>query len=149
MMPDLGAGLLGCYRCGYVWRFRKSPVSTCPHCKSLRWDSSRAHRLRPSSSRKGMGISAVIGPRRRALLSLATRFGARDVRVFGSVARGEAGPKSDIDLLVRFDEPVGLFGRIEFQRLAEGLLGRKVDIASERNLHWLIRPEVLAEAVPV
>jgi predicted nucleotidyltransferase len=96
-----------------------------------------------------LGVSTVIAPHRRDLLALAARFGAADLRVFGSVARGQAGPDSDVDLLVRFQHPVGLFRRLEFQQRAEHLLGRPVDLASEGNLHWLIRPDVLAEAVSV
>jgi len=91
----------------------------------------------------------VVTPYRDALLALAGRFGATDLRVFGSVARGEAGPESDVDLLVRFEHPVGLFRRMELKEQVEQLLGRKVDLATEGNLHWLIRPTVLAEAVPV
>jgi hypothetical protein len=94
-------------------------------------------------------MSMVVGPHRQALLTLAAKFGATDLRVFGSVARGEAGPESDVDLLVRFEHPVGLFGRMELKERAEQLLGRTVDLATEGSLHWLIRPEVLAEAVPV
>jgi predicted nucleotidyltransferase len=69
--------------------------------------------------------------------------------VFGSVARGEAGPRSDVDLLVVFPDPPGVLARMEFEERLESLLGRRVDFATESNLHWLIRPRVLAESVPV
>ena len=103
----------------------------------------------PASRRQGLSTSGVVLPHRKALLALADRFGATDLWVFGSFARGEAGPDSDVDLLVRFEHPVGLFRRMEFKELAGQLLGRTVDLATEGNLHWLIRPTVLAEAVPV
>jgi predicted nucleotidyltransferase len=96
----------------------------------------------------GVGPKEVFGPRREDLLALAHAFGATDLRVFGSVARSEAGPRSDVDLLVTFLDPPGLFARMEFREKLEELLGRRVDLATEANLHWLIRPQVLAEAVP-
>jgi len=89
----------------------------------------------------------VIGIHRKALLILSSEFGATDVRIFGSVARGEACRKSDLDLLVSFRRPVGLLRRLEFKERAARLLGRSVDVTTEESLHWLIRPTVLAEAV--
>ncbi|MFI5417947.1 MAG: nucleotidyltransferase family protein [Candidatus Lutacidiplasmatales archaeon] len=132
-----------------MWRFRKSPVRICPRCKTPKWDVPRSPHSPPSPRSRGLGVSAVVGPHRRALLALAAKFGASDLRVFGSVARGDARPNSDIDMLVRFDQPIGLFGRMEFKDRLEQLLGRKVDLATAGNLHWLIRSQVLAEAVPV
>jgi uncharacterized protein len=91
----------------------------------------------------------VFGPHRLALLELSKSFGAVNLRVFGSVARHEAGPRSDVDLLVEFPNPPGILTRMEFEERLEALLGRRVDLATEANLHWLIRPRVLAESVPV
>jgi predicted nucleotidyltransferase len=148
-MPDLGSGLLGCYRCAYVWRLRKSPVRICPRCKSPLWNTPKVERPRRRARPSGAGAEEVLGPHRPLLLRLARRYGATSVRVFGSVARGEAGPASDIDLLVEFPDPPGILRRMEFEQRLEALLGRRVDMATEANLHWLIRPQVLAEAVPV
>lgn len=94
-----------------------------------------------------MGIEQVIGPHRALVLRLARRYGAGEVRVFGSVARREATLASDVDLLVspvrgRYD-PISLV--LELKRL----LGRKVDVVSERSLHWFVQPQVVAEAVPL
>ena len=72
-----------------------------------------------------------------------------DLRIFGSVARGEAGPDSDVDFLVRFRRPIGLLRRSEFRERAESLLGRRVDLATEASLHWMVRPRVLLEAIPL
>jgi uncharacterized protein len=94
-------------------------------------------------------MKEVIGPRASELKRLAAEYGGSDLRVFGSVARGEAGRRSDIDLLIRFRRPIGLLGRIEFRERAERLLRRSVDLATESNLHWMVRPRVLAEAVPL
>jgi len=146
-MPDLGGGLLGCYRCGYVWRLRKSPVRLCPRCKSTQWNRPRVLARDPPRARTGQGLADVVGPRRRGLLALASRFGVSRVRVFGSVARGDATPDSDVDLLVKFREPIGLLARMEFKDEVARLLGRPVDVATEASLHWLIRPAVLEEAV--
>jgi uncharacterized protein len=146
-MPDLGSGLLGCYRCGYVWRLRKSPVRMCPRCKSREWSQPRAPRPDLGRRFKGAGIPEIVGPRRDELLAIAEKFGATDLRVFGSVARRQARRRSDLDLLVRFDRPVGLLARAEFKERVSRLLGRPVDLTTEQSLHWLIRPQVLAEAV--
>jgi predicted nucleotidyltransferase len=101
----------------------------------------------PPHRRRGIGIAEVIGNHREALLNLSAEFGATDVRIFGSVARGEARRQSDVDLLVRFRRPLGLLSRSEFKERATQLLGRSVDVTTEDSLHWLIRPAVLAEAV--
>ena len=77
---------------------------------------------------------------------LADKHGAYNVRVFGSVARGEAGPTSDVDLVVDVQPWVGL----EFLGLwdeLEDLLGRKVDLLTERALKSGIRERILREAV--
>ncbi len=148
-MPDLGDGLLGCYRCGYVWRLRKAPVRICPRCKSSSWNSPRTStRARPPRE-GGLGVKEIIGPKRAALRSLAREYGAISLRVFGSVARGEAGPDSDVDLLLTFRPPIGLLRRGELRERAEALLGRSVDFTTEASLHWLVRPRVIGEAIPL
>lgn len=148
-MPDLGDGLLGCFRCGYVWRLRKAPVRICPRCKSSSWNSPRTVSPVPPPRKGGLGVEEIIGPKRDALRSLAREYGAVSLRVFGSVARGEARPDSDVDLLVVFRQPIGLLRRGELKERAGALLGRPVDLATEANLHWLVRPRVSAEAIPL
>jgi predicted nucleotidyltransferase len=83
------------------------------------------------------------------LRQLGQRFGVRNIRLFGSVARGSAGPESDIDLLVDYVPGQSGFAFFRFCREAETLLGRRVDVATERSLHPLIREQVRAEAVPL
>jgi uncharacterized protein len=96
-----------------------------------------------------MDVEEILRQKRNEILEIASRHGASDVRVFGSVARGAAGTESDIDLLVRPGAktspwfPAGLILDLE------ELLGRKVDVATEGGLHWYIRDRILAEAVPL
>jgi len=82
-------------------------------------------------------------------LRVAARHGARNVRLFGSVARGEAGEKSDIDLLVEFEPGRSLLDHAGLMVELEELLGRKVDVVSEQSLYWLIRRRILKEARPL
>lgn len=147
VMPNLGNGMLGCYRCAYVWRPRKSPVRLCPRCKSRLWNAPKVARVTRRVADPSRGVAGIIGPHRVQLARLAREFQATDLRIFGSVARGEATPQSDVDLLVKFRRPIGLLRRIEFQERAEKILGHPVDLATEGNLHWLARPQILAEAV--
>ena len=74
-------------------------------------------------------------------------YGVKSIAVFGSVARGEAGPDSDIDILVEFGEPTGLFEFVRLKRHLESLLGRRVDLATPEALHRRMRADILDEAV--
>src|ERR1700674_3887143 len=87
--------------------------------------------------------------KRAAILAAARKHGAREIRVFGSVARGEATDQSDLDLLVDWEPDRSLLDVIGLKQDLEDLLGVTVDIGSERGLHWYIRDEVLREAVPL
>lgn len=74
---------------------------------------------------------------------------ARNPRVFGSVARSEATARSDIDLLVDFDPGATAMDQIGLKQDLERLFRRRVDVAEPAGLHWLSRPQILFEAVPV
>lgn len=80
---------------------------------------------------------------------LHARFGVARLALFGSVARDEAEQDSDVDLLVEFDRPVGLFRFMELQSHLEDLLGCGVDLGTPQSLKPRIRDRVLAEAVHV
>jgi len=96
-----------------------------------------------------MGVEELLKEKREEILRIAGRHGMHNVRVFGSVARGESGPESDVDFLVRLDPGVTLFEHAALVRELETLLGRKVDVISERGLRPRIRDQVLEEAVPL
>ena len=90
----------------------------------------------------------VIRTNRRAILALSERFGARRPRVFGSVARGEERPNSDVDFLVEFDRGYDLFAqRMQLADELENLLHRHVEVIPEHELSRHIRDRVLEEAV--
>lgn len=74
-------------------------------------------------------------------------MGVRSLSIFGSVARDQAGPGSDVDLLVEFDRPVGYFHVFDVQDRLEAVLGCKVDLVTRGGLRPEIRDGVLAEAV--
>ena len=76
-----------------------------------------------------------------------SRFGVRSLAVFGSVARDEARPESDVDILVEFGEPVGLFEVVRLQTHLQELLGRQVDLVTRDALRPTMRDQILNEAV--
>lgn len=96
-----------------------------------------------------MTAGALLRARRDEILRVAARYGARNVRVFGSVARGEADERSDVDFLVELEPGRSLLDLGGLQYELERLLGRRVDVVTERGLRRRIRDRVLREAVPV
>jgi uncharacterized protein len=68
--------------------------------------------------------------------------------VFGSVARNQADRESDLDLLVDFDPDATAFDHVGLLQDLEQLFHRRVDVAEPDGLHWLVRPQVLFEAIP-
>ena len=73
-------------------------------------------------------------------------FGISSLAVFGSVARDTAGPASDIDVLVEFKNPVGLFTFVRVQQHLESLLGCRVDLVTPEAIRPIMRDRILAEA---
>jgi len=96
-----------------------------------------------------MGLTELLREKRQEILQIAAKHGAYNVRIFGSVTRGEAGPKSDVDILVDAGTetsswfPAGLIIDLE------ELMGCEVDVVTEGALHWYIKDQVLQEAVPL
>ena len=93
-----------------------------------------------------MDIMELLESKREDILRIAAEHGARNIRVFGSAARGEAGPDSDVDFLVEFEPGTSLLKHAGLVVALEDLLGRKVDVAPERMIKERIRARVLSEA---
>ncbi|MFZ5625066.1 MAG: nucleotidyltransferase family protein [Gemmatimonadota bacterium] len=96
-----------------------------------------------------MTFEELLKEKREEILRVAAKHGARNVRVFGSVARGEADEESDIDFLVEMEAGRSLFDLGGLQYELEQLLGRPVDVVTERGLKARIRERVLKETVPL
>jgi predicted nucleotidyltransferase len=95
-----------------------------------------------------MKLKQLLAEKREEIIEIAQKHGAYNVRIFGSVARGEDDEKSDIDFLIDYDLsktsswfPMGLILDLE------ALLGRKVDVATDDSLHYFIRDKVLEEVI--
>ncbi len=86
---------------------------------------------------------------RAEILRLAERRGARSVRVFSSVARGEAKEGSDLDLLVEWEPGRDLLDHAGLVQDLQELLGMKVHVGTEKSLHWYVRDRILREATPL
>ncbi|MBN1508150.1 MAG: nucleotidyltransferase family protein [Sedimentisphaerales bacterium] len=93
-----------------------------------------------------MGIAEILGDKRNAILQIAATHGATSISVFGSVARGEADVGSDVDFLVELEDGRSLFDLGGLLMDLQTLLGRNVDVVTEKGLHWYIRDRVLREA---
>ncbi len=79
--------------------------------------------------------------------ALFERYGVSSVSLFGSVARGESTEESDIDLLVEFSRPIGLFQFVELKRVLEEIFGRSVDLVTPKALKPQLRDQILKEAI--
>ncbi|MGI0055471.1 MAG: nucleotidyltransferase family protein [Thermoplasmata archaeon] len=95
------------------------------------------------------GPDEILGPHRNAVLALARKYGAKRVRVFGSVRRRSATRRSDVDVLVDDLPGASLLDVARLEVELSRVLGRRVDVVEEGSLPWSIRPQVLAEAVPL
>lgn len=96
-----------------------------------------------------MDLYTLLDEHREAIAAIARRYGATDLRIFGSVARHEAGEASDLDLLVELEPGRTLFDLGGLSYELERLLGRRVDVVTAPLLRAEIRNRVLAEAVPL
>lgn len=99
-----------------------------------------------------MELAKLIAQKREQILSVAAKYGAHDVRVFGSAARGDFDASSDIDILIKLDssnlEGMRYFGVLEeLEEELEQLLGCNVDVVDEKGLREKIKAEVLSEAI--
>lgn len=96
-----------------------------------------------------MNVELLLKGKRQQILRAAERHGARNVRVFGSVARGEADSSSDVDFLVELDAGRSLFDLGGLLMELQELLNCRVDVVTEKGLRARIRERVIREAVPL
>lgn len=87
--------------------------------------------------------------KRQDILRIAARHGAHNIRLFGSIARGEDRPDSDVDLLVEMDPGRSLIDLVALGQDLEELLNRKVDVLTESSVHPAVRPHIFADARPL
>jgi uncharacterized protein len=96
-----------------------------------------------------MGIEELLRERREEILQIAARHGAHNIRIFGSVVRGEARPDSDVDFLVDMEPGRSLFDMGGLLMDLRDALGCKVDVVTERGLKRRIRERIIKEASPL
>jgi len=96
-----------------------------------------------------MALEDLLKAKREEILHVCAKYGAHNVRVFGSVARGEADELSDIDFLIELEPGRSLFDLGGLQYDLEQLLGCRVDVVTERGLKPRIQERVLREALPL
>jgi predicted nucleotidyltransferase len=96
-----------------------------------------------------MTLEELLKEKREAIICTYAKHGAHNVRVFGSVARGEADEQSDIDLLVEFDPERSLFDHAALWLELQDLLGCTLDVVSARGIKPRFRERVLREAIPL
>ena len=94
-------------------------------------------------------LDTLRSSRRVEILRLAEQRGAHNLRVFGSVARGEAHESSDLDLLVEWEPDRSLLDHAALVQDLQELLGMKVHVGTEKSLHWYVRDRILREATPL
>jgi predicted nucleotidyltransferase len=92
-----------------------------------------------------MGIPEIVAGKKEQILALAAKYGASNVRVFGSVANGTANENSDIDFLVDMEKGRSLFDLGGLLMDLQQLLNRQVDVVTEKGLHWYIKERVLSK----
>jgi predicted nucleotidyltransferase len=96
-----------------------------------------------------MTLLELLNQKRDDILRIAAKHGASNIRVFGSAARGEAGPDSDIDLLIEKGPTTSAWFPASLALELEEVLGRRVEIVTEKALNPYLRDRVLREAVPL
>jgi predicted nucleotidyltransferase len=96
-----------------------------------------------------LGITELLSDKREAILKLAEQYGATNVRVFGSVARGEAQPDSDIDFLMQFSEQTNIFDMVGLWQDLTVLLQREVDLIADHPSGGRVTQMARKEAIPL
>ncbi len=94
-----------------------------------------------------MSTLDLLRSRRNALVTIGARHGARNIRVFGSVARGDDTETSDIDLLVDMEQGRSLLDLVGFQQEVSEALGRNTDVLTANAISPYLRDRILSEAI--
>jgi uncharacterized protein len=94
-------------------------------------------------------MEGILREKREEILRIAKKHGARNIRVFGSVAKRETTKTSDIDLLVDTGEETSPWFPAGLVQELEELLGQRVDVVTTNGLYWLLRRRILTEAKPL
>lgn len=103
----------------------------------------------PEKNIPHLGVTEVLGDKREAILKLAAQYGVTQVQVFGSVARGEAKPDSDVDFLIRFGEDTNIFDMVGLWQDLTDLLQRDVDLIADHPSGGRIMHLARKEAIPL
>lgn len=96
-----------------------------------------------------MDVDSTVKAKRQEILRIAAQYGASNIRLFGSRARGDARADSDVDFLVDMPPHCSLLDIARLMMDLQDILGYKVDVVEPAGLHWYIRDRVLKEAVPL
>lgn len=96
-----------------------------------------------------MRIDDILKKRRKEILDVAARYGGKNIRLFGSTARGMAAESSDVDILVELEGGRSLLDLVAIKQELEDLLGREVHVVTEPSLSPYLREEILKEAVSI
>lgn len=96
-----------------------------------------------------MRIEELLKQKRDEIIRIASRHGARNIRVFGSTVCGESRADSDVDFLVDLESDRSLFDLGELLLELQELLGCKVDVVTEDSIYWILRRRILKEAAPL
>lgn len=94
-------------------------------------------------------LKMLMSEKREEVARLSERHGAQNLRVFGSVARGDSDETSDVDFLVEWEPGRSLLDHVALVQDLQELLGTKVHVGTEASLHWYVRDRILKEATPL
>jgi len=96
-----------------------------------------------------VAIMNEILDKRDQIVGIAARYKISNVKLFGSVLKGEENAESDIDFLVDCGDDCSLFDLISLKYDLEDILGRKIDVVTSHSVHWTLRDKILQEARPI
>lgn len=94
-----------------------------------------------------MNMNELVREKREEIVNIAASHGAQEVQIFGSLARGQAGPESDLDILVKLDPDRTLLDLVAIKQDLEGFLNCSVDVVTEAAISPYIREQVLKDAI--